>query len=302
MNKTPAPQFDLGRNRLILLGTKGGPNLRPGSPLPTSHALVWNNRLYVIDAGYGVSLRLVQAGLPVQALDTVFITHHHSDHSLELGVLIQNAWLCGLRTPVHVYGPRTTRHLIEHTHEAFRFDIETRIADEGRPDIRTMVHVHEFGLDADTITIVDNAEMKVSALRNVHPPVTDSFAFRFDLRSAAGGKSIVLSGDTAYYPPLAAFAKGADLLVHEVMYGPGVDALAKRNTNAARLREHLLASHTLAEDVGRIATQAGVKTLALNHFVPADDASITPDVWRASVAKNFSGEIVPGVDLMEFDL
>jgi ribonuclease BN (tRNA processing enzyme) len=175
--------FDLGRNRLILLGTKGGPNLRPNSPLPTSHALVWNNRLHVIDAGYGVSLRLVQAGLPVQALDRIFITHHHSDHSLELGVLIQNAWLCGLKTPVHVHGPRTTQHLITHTQEAFRFDIETRISDEGRPDIRKMVHVHEYGIASDACEILETDEMRVTALRNVHPPVTDSFALRFDLRA-----------------------------------------------------------------------------------------------------------------------
>lgn len=296
------PVYDLGRNRLVLLGTKGGPNLRPNSPLPTSHALVWNNRLYVIDAGYGVSLRLVQAGLPVQALDTVFITHHHSDHSLELGVLIQNAWLCGLRENIRVFGPRTTRHLIAHSQEAFRFDIEIRIADEGRPDIRTMVQVEEFGLDADNFTILEQEDMTVTALRNHHPPVTDSFALRFDLRSAAGAKSIVLSGDTAYLPALADFAQGADLLVHEVMYGPGVDALVTRNPNAARIRDHLLASHTLTQDVGRIATQAGVRKLALNHFVPADDPSITPEVWRSSVAQTFAGEIIPGEDLMAFDL
>ena len=294
--------FDLGRNRLILLGTKGGPNLRPNSPLPTSHALVWNNRLHVIDAGYGVSLRLVQAGLPVQALDRIFITHHHSDHSLELGVLIQNAWLCGLKTPVHVHGPRTTQHLITHTQEAFRFDIETRISDEGRPDIREMVHVHEYGIASDACEILETDEMRVTALRNAHPPVTDSFALRFDLHDANHTRSIVFSGDTAWHPPLAEFAKGADLLVHEVMYGPGVEALAARNVNASRIREHLLASHTLAEDVGRIATQAGVKKLALNHFVPADDPSITPEVWREAVAKNFAGEIIPGADLMEFDL
>ncbi|MBM3608423.1 MAG: MBL fold metallo-hydrolase [Alphaproteobacteria bacterium] len=299
---TASPAFDLGRNRLVLLGTKGGPNLRPNSPLPTSYALVWNNKLHVIDAGYGVSLRLVQAGLPVQALDTVFVTHHHSDHSLELGVLLQNAWLCGLKTPVQVYGPRTTKHLIAHTQEAFRFDIEIRMVDEGRPDIRKMVHVEEFGLEGDRFVILDTAEMKVSALRNLHPPVTDSFAFRFDLRGAGGAKSIVLSGDTAYFPPLAEFAKGADLLVHEVMYGPGVDALVQRNPNAARIRDHLFASHTLAEDVGRIATQAGVRKLALNHFVPADDPALTPQLWREAAAKNFAGEIIPGVDLMEFDL
>jgi ribonuclease BN (tRNA processing enzyme) len=95
------------------------------------------------------------------------------------------------------------------------------------------------------------------------------------------------------------FAKGADVLVHEVMYLPGVEVLVKRLPNATRLREHIIASHTVPEDVGKIAAQAGVKTLVLSHFVPGDDPSITDEQWAEGVRKYFSGRIIVGKDLME---
>jgi ribonuclease BN (tRNA processing enzyme) len=142
---------------------------------------------------------------------------------------------------------------------------------------------------------LENKDVKVSAGLVHHPLVKQAYAYRFDAKD----RSVVLSGDTAYAPELAEFAKGADVLVHEVMYLPGVEALVRRMPNATRLREHLLASHTLPEDVGRIAAQAGVKTLVLSHFVPGDDPSITDEQWSEGVRKHFSGRIVVGKDLME---
>ena len=281
----------LDRDRIVLLGTKGGPNIRPNSPLPSSNALIANGKLYVVDAGYGVTMRMVEAGLPLAAIEAIYITHHHSDHTLELGGLIYNSWVNGRRTPLDVYGPKETKHLVAHFLEAYRFDIDTRIADEGRPDLRTLVRVHEFADGA----VMANAAMRATALRNVHPPIKDSFALKFQL----GGKTVVFSGDTAFYPPLAEFAKGADILVHECMHGEGMERLVKRTSNAARLREHLVASHTLLADVGRIAAQAGVGTLALNHFVPVDDPLVTEASWRTGAAETFGGTIIVGRDLME---
>jgi ribonuclease BN (tRNA processing enzyme) len=83
------------------------------------------------------------------------------------------------------------------------------------------------------------------------------------------------------------------------MYLPGVDAMVKRVPNAATLREHLLASHTTTEDVGRVAAAANVKTLVLNHFVPGDDPSITDAMWADGVRKHYSGRIIVGHDLLE---
>ena len=284
----------LTKDRVLLLGTKGGPNIRPNSPLPSSNALVAGGQLYVIDAGYGATMRLIEAGFALATIEAIFITHHHSDHTLELGVLIYNSWVNGRRTPLHVYGPPQTRHLVSHFLEAYRFDIETRIADEGRPNLFDLVEVHEFGEGE----VMRSEDIRVNALRNVHPPITDSFALKFEW----DGKRAVFSGDTAYFPPLAEFAKGADILVHEAMHEEGMERLVKRNSNADRLREHLVASHTLVPDVGKIASAAGVAKLALNHFVPVDDPLVTEDSWYEGARQEFSGEVIVGQDLLEVHL
>jgi ribonuclease BN (tRNA processing enzyme) len=284
----------LGADRLILLGTGGGPFISGYTPSPSANLLVYKNVPYIVDAGYGVTLKLIEAGLALPALRYIFITHHHSDHNIELGPLLYNSWGNGLRTPVDVYGPLGLKALIARYWDSNSFDLETRIADEGRPDLRKLVSAHEFSQGP----VFSNAAVKVTALRNIHPPVTESFAFKFELR----GKVVVFSGDTTYFPPLAEFAKGADYLVHEVLYGPALDALVSRRPNAATLKASILSHHTLAEDVGRIAASANVHTLVLNHFVPADDNSLSPQVWIDAVRKTFRGKIVVGKDMLQLPL
>ena len=113
---------------------------------------------------------------------------------------------------------------------------------------------------------------------------------------------IVFSGDTTYFPPLAEFARGADVLVHEVQYGPALDRLVQLNPNAATLMQHLRASHTMTEDVGRIAAAAQVKLLVLNHFVPGGDPSISDADWLAGVQAHYTGKTVIGFDGLELSL
>jgi ribonuclease BN (tRNA processing enzyme) len=126
-----------------------------------------------------------------------------------------------------------------------------------------------------------------------HPPVVPAFAFRFDTQD----RSIVFSGDTAPCDSLIALARGADVLVHEVLHEPSLDAICANLPNATRLRRHLLDSHTTQDQVGIVAREAGVKCLVLSHFVPAD--SVTDDTWRDAAARDYDGKIVLGRDLME---
>ena len=107
---------------------------------------------------------------------------------------------------------------------------------------------------------------------------------------------MVFSSDTAYFPDLGAFAAGADILVHEGMLEEGVDRLVARTGNGARLKEHLMASHTLAEDAGRIAAGAGVGRLVLHHLVPADDPLVGEERWIEAVRKSWSGPLTIGRD------
>lgn len=276
--------------RVILLGTRGGP--RVGRRSNPSTLILINDIAYVVDCGYGTSRQLVAAGVEPNRVRYLFITHHHSDHNLELGALIYNAWITGLPMRVDAYGPPGLQKMTSDFFNYLKFDIDTRIEDEGRPDPRGLVVPHEF--DKPGMVLV-NDDVKVSACVVRHPPIKHAYAYRFD----ASDRSVVISGDTAYAPELAEFAKDSDVLVHEVMYLPGIEALIRRLPNAKRLREHLMAAHTLPEDVGKIAAQARVKTLVLSHFVPGDDASITDEQWAEGARKHFKGRIIVGKDLME---
>ncbi len=278
--------------RVILLGTKGGPRLGEAGRSNPSTLIMINDVPYLVDCAYGTSKQLITAGVALNRVRYVFITHHHSDHNLDFGPLLYNAWITGQPTRVDAYGPTGMNQLARDFFNYLKFDIETRMADEGRPDPNSLITAHEVSKPGVVMT---NDDVKVSACLVRHPPIKQAYAYRFDAKD----RSIVISGDTAYAPELAEFAKGADVLVHEVMYLPGIEALIRRLPNAKRLREHLMAAHTLPEDVGKIAAQAGVKTLVLSHFVPGDDASITDEQWSEGVRTHFKGRVVVGKDLME---
>ena len=280
------------RTRLVLLGTGGGPRVTAKGRAKPATLIVANGIPYVIDCGDGVALQLVRAGIALDALRYVFITHHHSDHNLDYGNLIYDAWAAGLRKPVDAYGPPPLAAMTEAYWQLNRFDIETRIADEGRVDLRKLDTAHEFAKDGQ---VMRNEDVRVTAARVRHPPIDHAYAYRFD----CPGRSIVISGDTAYAPSLVELAKGADVLVCEAMHLGGLEALLKKVPNAATLREHLLASHTVTEEVGKMAAEAGVKTLVLSHLVPSDDPSITEEMWTEGARKHFSGTIVVGRDLLE---
>src|SRR5215813_1852783 len=278
--------------RIVLLGTKGGPRVGEAGRSNPATLLLINDVPYLIDCGYGVTKQLITAGFSLDRLRYIFITHHHSDHNIEFGPLIYNTWITGLPAQIDAYGPPGLAKMAEQFFDYQKFDIDVRIVDEGRTDPRKLITTHEISKPGVVLT---NDDVKVSMCVVRHPPIKEAFAYRFDAKD----RSVVISGDTAYAPELGEFAKGADVLVHEVMYLPGIEALIKRVQNGAQLRAHLLASHATCEDVGKIAAQAGVKTLVLSHFVPGLDPSITDEQWMAGVRKYFNGRIIVGKDLME---
>lgn len=277
-------------DRLVLLGTKGGPAIRPGGPMPTSSLLEMAGRRIVIDCGLGVSKGLVEAGVSLKELDMVVITHLHSDHVLEVGPLLHTAWTTGLDRTVEVWGPPGLDAYWDGFLASMAFDIDLRIADEGRRDLRDMVRINTYGEGRLAIE-----GLTVAALRVEHPPVTDCFALRFD----GPGWSVTFSSDTAYFPPLADFARGTDILVHEAMLEKGIDRLVARTGSADRLKAHLMASHTEAADAVRIARAAGAGHLVLHHLVPADDPEIGPQDWTDAVAGLWTGKVTVAHDGLE---
>jgi ribonuclease BN (tRNA processing enzyme) len=276
-------------NRVVLLGTKGGPAVRAGGAMPTASLLEMAGRRVVVDCGVGVTKGLVEAGMDLRALDLIFITHLHSDHILELGPLIHTAWTTGLKSPVTVYGPPGIEGYWAGFLASMSYDNRVRVYDEGRVPLEELVRVQVYGEGE-----VMDGPLRVRALRVPHPPIKDAFALRFD-----GPKVVTFSGDTAYFPPLAGFAQGSDLLVHEALLPAGVETIIAKTGLGDKLRNHLYASHTKAEDVGRIAAAAGVGQLVLNHLVPADDPDITTVDWLDEVARAWDGLAQVGTDGME---
>lgn len=286
---------DARRTRWIILGSKGGPRVTAGRSNPANVLLVAGVP-YVVDCGYGVAKRLVEAGVPLPALRYVFVTHLHSDHVLEFGAMVYSAWSAGLDHAVEAFGPVGLDALARAFWEANRFDLDIRIQDEGKPDPRRLLAVTEIRQSG---AVMSNDRVKVTALRTPHPPIFEkNYAYKFETPDGV----IVYACDTAYNPLLADFAKGADILIHEALYRPGVEALAQRIKNAATLKEHLIAAHTTTEDVGRIAEAAGVKKLVLSHLVPGDDPGITDEMWSEGARKNYNGTIIVARDLMELEL
>lgn len=279
-------------NHVCLLGTKGGPAIRPGSTNPTSNLLRLAGQQFVVDCGLGVTRGLVNQGMQLRDLTTIFITHMHSDHYLELGPLIHTAWTAGLKSPVKVYGPHGLARYWNKFIESMSDDIDLRIQDEGRPDLESLVSVHVLKQG----TVLDDGTIKVDAMKNEHPPLVETFALSFRTDDA----HVVFSGDTTYLPSLAEFANGADLLIHEAMLEAALPALFERVGNGdERLRQHWLRSHTLAQDAGRIASMADVGALALTHLIPSDDPEYRDAHWQAAVKSTWNGKLHVASDGMK---
>jgi ribonuclease BN (tRNA processing enzyme) len=172
------------------------------------------------------------------------------------------------------------------------YDIATRIADEGRVPLVPLVHVHELNMGG---LVMQDENVKVTAALVHHPPVVPAFGYRFDARD----RSIVISGDTTPSDNLIELAQGADVLVHEALYAPAIDRLVAGVPNATTLKQSIMSHHTTAEDAGRVAQAAGVKTLVLSHLVPAEDPAVTDQMWIDAARVHFRGSVIVGKDLLE---
>jgi ribonuclease BN (tRNA processing enzyme) len=200
---------------LITLGTAAGPSLRPDRA-QSSNLLTVNGTHYVVDAGDGVARRLAKAGIDVREIGTIFITHHHDDHTAGLGTLMSLAWDRQRTKPIHVYGPPRTEELVKAAVQYFTISAEIRIADGGRTvPIAQVFFAHDVG----TGVIYEDANIKVMAVENSHFSFHEgpaagkhkSYSYRFETPD----RVVVFTGDTGTSDAVTELAKGADLLVTE---------------------------------------------------------------------------------------
>lgn len=285
-----------------------------GSPMPDPQragpciGVLAGQRAFIIDTGSGSARRLGRMGFPFDKLESIYLTHLHSDHIDGLGEMLLQAWVGPGRTsPTPVAGPRGVEEVVAGFNAAYRLDSTYRVAHHG-PNV---VNPGGFGGVAETLpsaavapaTIVNDGGLTIDIIGVNHSPVEPALGFRFRY----GGRSVVISGDTVYHPGLVSAAKDVDLLVHEALQPTMVSAIADAadaagRRNVAAVMRDILDYHATPEDAARAAAEAGAKQLAIYHIVPPLPSRLLEPLFLGDAKAAFDGPITVAQDGMVFSL
>ena len=277
---------------LTLLGT-GGPRPDPDRHGPAAVVNIGDAHV-LFDSGRGVVLQMVRAGIPLDRVNPVFVTHHHYDHIGDLADVMLTSWLMGRQHDLQILGPPGTTSIVNALlTQVYDKDIEFR--DKGEP---ALVGGWKPVVCSDILSglVYDGGSWKVYAEIAKHGHdlnLPDAFKHRWvclGYRLEAEGKVVVISGDGVASQGLDRLAKDADVLV-QCCY------LAASELTTPTLQN--LAKYTLAcsDTVGKIAQRAQVKKLVLTHLRQKSDAMLAEVV--TDVARDYDGPVVLGHDLLD---
>jgi ribonuclease BN (tRNA processing enzyme) len=277
--------------QVVLLGT-GNPSADPDRSGP-SVAIVVNNTPYLVDCGPGVVRRATAAfrkgiaGLAVQKLKTIFITHLHSDHTLGYSDLIFSPWVLGRQEPLEAYGPTGLKAMTEHLLAAYSEDIAIRtegLEHGNRTGYKVNAHEIKPGL------VYKDENVTVKAFPVHHGSWKEAYGYRFETPD----KVIVLSGDCAPSPSVIENCNGCDVLLHEVYTQLGYDE------SKEDWRKYVTSFHTSTKELGELATKAKPKLLVLYHQMFFGGEKDTEESLLQEMHQFYGGKVVPAHDLDVF--
>jgi ribonuclease Z len=276
------------------------------------------------DAGRGTTMRLSQMRIDPAALDAVFFTHMHSDHTEGFADLIFLRWMFHGRGPkldtvcaadaVSAFGVTLScSKFTAHVADAFISSGEvaqrhSEIASRTAGGPADLLHTITFAPLDEPEVVWSRGEVSVSAIHSTH--IAGHVSYRVD--TPAG--SVVIGGDAGndiLAPPrqsstseqVERLAKGANVIVHSVIHpvlAPG---------KGSGFFPHAYYRQSAASDLGAMALRAGVQHLVLSHLIPAlgaerqgpfkipGGALAEADYVKAVRDGGFTGHVLVGTDL-----
>ncbi len=291
---TMSPTFEL-----VLLGTTGP--VHSAHRFGTAQVVVGGDATVLIDCGWGATPRLFQAGIQLPAIDALFFTHLHSDHTTDLADFLVMRWLSGIASPLPIYGPEGTANMVEGFRQALSADTRFRLAHHGDKlsAIGTACDVHEITAADTPVPIATIRDITVSAFAVDHRPVMPAFGFRLE----RDGRVITISGDTNPCPGLINGANEADILVCDSMNREMMNSLqdsmrASGLAGPASLLADAHSYHASTQDAAGVARDARVKHLVLAHVLPPiPNEGPQVEMFAAGLETIYDGPITVARDL-----
>ena len=194
-------------------------------------AVTAGEALYIVDAGTGSNDVMGLAGESRRPLRAILLTHFHSDHIAGIADLNLASWVAGRPAPLRIVGPAGVERIAAGLNEAFALDRRYRVAHHGADLLPPHLGVLEAEAAAAGV-ILEQDGLRITAFPVDHSPVEPAFGYRFD----HGGRSVVVSGDTVVVDALRAAAQGADLLLHDALSLPIVEALEAESDYGSSMR------------------------------------------------------------------
>jgi ribonuclease Z len=276
-------------------------------------AVIAGGHYFLVDTGPGSGRNLELWQLRGRELSAVFLTHFHSDHIGDLGEVNTNAWLAGHPGSLQVFGGPGVERVVNGFNEAYGLDQSYRTANSGAallPPSADRMEAHVIEMQGAPTPAKDRislpmhfGDVTVTAIEVNHDPAEPAYGYRFDYR----GRSVVISGDTNFHPPLAEAAAGADVLVHEAQSQHMVQLIQKAaadvgDARIAQTMNDIQHYHTDPLEASRIANRAGVKLLIFTHLDPPPSNPLLFRMFYRGVGHSRNGAWISGQDGTLVDL